>query len=146
MGADWCNAARGFMFAVGCIQAQQCHTGACPTGVATQDKVRQRAIHVPDKSERVASFHRETMKALAELVAACGLKHPSELRPQHFMHRAAPDRVSSFAERYEFLVPGALLEDRGGPHYREPWRKARADSFLPAGLNEPILPVTIAAQ
>ena len=146
LGADWCNAARGFMFAVGCIQAQQCHTGACPTGVATQDKVRQRAIHVPDKSERVASFHRETMKALAELVAACGLKHPSELRPQHFMHRAAPDRVSSFAERYEFLVPGALLEDRGGPHYREPWRKARADSFLPAAVEGPLMPVAVAAQ
>lgn len=145
LGADWCNAARGFMFAVGCIQAQQCHTGACPTGVATQDKARQRAIHVPDKSERVASFHRETLKALSELVAACGLRHPSELRAHHFMHRAAPDRVSSFAERYEFLSPGALLEGGGGPHYREPWSKARADSFLPAD-GVPLRPVTVAAQ
>jgi glutamate synthase domain-containing protein 2 len=77
LGADWCNAARGFMFAVGCIQAQSCHTGECPTGVATQDPLRQRAIVVPDKAERVASFHRNTLHALAELVAAAGLSHPS---------------------------------------------------------------------
>ena len=73
LGADWCNAARGFMFAVGCIQAQSCHTGQCPTGVTTQDPLRQRAIVVPDKAERVASFHRNTLHALAELVAAAGL-------------------------------------------------------------------------
>jgi glutamate synthase domain-containing protein 2 len=58
LGADWCNAARGFMFAVGCLQSQQCHTDRCPTGVATQDKLRQRAIVLADKSVRVAHFHR----------------------------------------------------------------------------------------
>src|SRR5215470_9275306 len=68
LGADWCNAARGFMFAVGCIQAQQCHTGHCPTGVTAQDRSRQRAVVVSDKSLRVASFHKETVKALAELI------------------------------------------------------------------------------
>ena len=93
LGADWCNSARGFMFAVGCIQSQSCHTDKCPTGVATQDPIRQRAIDVPDKAERVASFHRETLKALAELVAAAGLTHPGEFRPHHFFRRAAPDRV-----------------------------------------------------
>src|SRR6516162_844142 len=49
LGADWCNSARGFMFALGCIQSQSCHTDRCPTGVATQDKVRQRALVVSDK-------------------------------------------------------------------------------------------------
>jgi hypothetical protein len=67
LGADWCNAARGFMFALGCIQAQSCHTGKCPTGVTTQDPVRQRALVVPDKAERVLSFHQNTLVALAEL-------------------------------------------------------------------------------
>src|ERR1700757_77029 len=66
LGADWCNSARGFMFALGCIQSQSCHTDKCPTGVSTQDRVRQRALVVPDKAERVANFHRETMKSLAE--------------------------------------------------------------------------------
>jgi glutamate synthase domain-containing protein 2 len=132
LGADWCNAARGFMFAVGCIQAQTCHTGRCPTGVATQDRSRQRGIVVADKALRVASFHRETVKALAELVAAAGLTHPCELRPHHFMRRAAPDRVVTFAEQYSFLEPGELLTGTSDPHLRKAWGMARADSFTPA--------------
>jgi glutamate synthase domain-containing protein 2 len=83
LGADWCNSARGFMFALGCIQAQACHTGHCPTGVTTQDAQRQRAINVPDKATRVASFHQNTLKALKELVEAAGLCHPQEITAQH---------------------------------------------------------------
>lgn len=132
LGADWCNAARGFMFAVGCIQAQTCHTGHCPTGVATQDRFRQRGIVVADKSQRVAHFHRETVMALAELVAAAGLLHPSELTPDHVMHRVAPDRVVSYAEQYRFLAPGELLAGTGDRRFRDAWGAARADSFAPA--------------
>jgi len=132
LGADWCNAARGFMFAVGCIQAQQCHTDCCPTGVATQDPLRQRAIAVPAKSERVASFHKQTVKALAELVAAAGLSHPSELRPCHFMVRAAPDRTITMTELYKCLEPGELLTGTPEPHWRKAWAQARSGSFAPA--------------
>ena len=132
LGADWCNAARGFMFALGCIQAQQCHTDRCPSGVATQDPLRQRGIVVPAKAERVASFHRETLKALAELVGAAGLAHPNQLRPHHFMHRAAPDRAVTFAELYKFLEPGELLMGTRQAMYQVPWELARADSFMPA--------------
>ena len=131
LGADWCNAARGFMFAVGCIQAQQCHTDRCPTGVATQDANRQRAISVPTKSHRVASFHRETVRALAELIAAAGLRHPSELRPHHFMHRAAPDRTITLAEMYKFLEPGELIAGTKHPHFQDAWEIAQAESFAP---------------
>ena len=49
IGADWCNSARGFMFALGCIQSLSCHTDRCPTGVTTQDPTRNRALFVPDK-------------------------------------------------------------------------------------------------
>lgn len=129
LGADWCNAGRGFMFAVGCIQAQQCHTGNCPTGVATQDPARQRGIVVPAKADRVMQFHGETIKALAELIGAAGLSHPAELRPQHFMHRAAPDRVVTFAELYRQLAPGELLAGSNDPRFRDAWFLARADSF-----------------
>ena len=80
LGADWCNAARGFMFAVGCIQSQSCHTDRCPTGVATQDPTRQRALVVPDKIERVANFHRATLHELAEMTAAAGLDHPQRVQ------------------------------------------------------------------
>ncbi len=131
LGADWCNAARGFMFAVGCIQAQQCHTDQCPTGVATQDPSRQRAIVVGPKSERVASFHAETVKALAELVAASGLEHPNELRTFHFMHRAAPDRTVTFCDLYPQLEPGELIAGARDEKLREAWDKARASSFAP---------------
>ncbi|MGO9485152.1 MAG: FMN-binding glutamate synthase family protein [Rhodomicrobium sp.] len=145
LGADWCNAARGFMFAVGCIQSQSCHTDRCPTGVATQDPIRQRALVVSDKSHRVASFHKETVKALAELIAAAGLEHPRELRPFHFMHRAAPDRVVTFAELFPFLNPGDLLAGTDEPMYRHPWEVARADSFVPQSERMQD-PVSIAAE
>jgi glutamate synthase domain-containing protein 2 len=145
LGADWCNAARGFMFAVGCIQSQSCHTDRCPTGVATQDPMRQRALVVSDKSQRAASFHKETLHALAELIAAAGLEHPRDLRPFHFMHRAAPDRVVTFGELYHFLTPGELLTGTDQPQYRDPWEIARADSFVPhsARMQDP---VSIAAE
>jgi glutamate synthase domain-containing protein 2 len=130
LGADWCNAARGFMFAVGCIQAQSCHTGLCPTGVTSQDPARQRAIVVPDKAERVVNFHHNTLHALAELVAAAGLAHPQELGPHHFQRRASSDKVISFAEQYEQLKPGQLLADpASSPHFREAWALSSGSSF-----------------
>ena len=130
LGADWCNAARGFMFAVGCIQAQTCHTGLCPTGVTSQDPRRQRAIVVPDKADRVFNFHRNTVQALAELVAAAGLDHPGQLGPQHFLRRGAADRVVSYAQQYETLAPGQLLADPAGAgRYGAAWSIARPHSF-----------------
>ncbi|MFX8961257.1 glutamate synthase-related protein, partial [Acinetobacter baumannii] len=75
LGADWCNSARGFMFALGCIQSLSCHTDRCPTGVTTQDPTRSRALVVPDKTMRVYNYHRATLHALAELIAASGLSH-----------------------------------------------------------------------
>src|SRR5262249_17914309 len=132
LGADWCNAARGFMFAVGCIQAQQCHTGKCPTGVTSQDRSRQRAVVVSDTAQRVATFHHEAVRALAELVAAAGLDHPGELRPHHFMRRVAADRIVTFADIYRFADPGELLSGGGDARSAQAWAMARAESFAPA--------------
>jgi hypothetical protein len=118
------------MFAVGCIQAQTCHTGLCPTGVTSQDPRRQRAIVVPDKAERVFNFHRNTVQALAELVAAAGLDHPGQLGPQHFLRRGATDRVVSYAQQYETLDPGQLLADpQGAGRYGQAWSLAQSHSF-----------------
>ncbi|MFO1133071.1 MAG: FMN-binding glutamate synthase family protein [Hyphomicrobiales bacterium] len=132
LGADWCNAARGFMFAIGCIQAQHCHTGACPTGVATQDPMRQRALDVPGKAERVARFHQDTVKSLAEILAAAGLDHPKQLMPQHIMRRGVDGRIHSFNDRYPALKPGQLLEGAAGTIFEEPWALASATHFAPA--------------
>jgi glutamate synthase domain-containing protein 2 len=132
IGADWCNAARGFMFALGCIQAQSRHTDRCPTGVSTQDPVRQRALVVPDKAERVYRFHASTLRALAEVVAAAGLDHPDQLTPAHFARRIDAHRVKSFDEIDGALPPGALLAGTDDPRFETAWELARADSFAPA--------------
>jgi glutamate synthase domain-containing protein 2 len=137
LGADWCNAARGFMFALGCLQAQACHTGACPTGVATQDKRRQQALVVPDKMERVYRYHQNTLEALKELVQAAGLKHPNEINAFHIVRRAADHEVRLLANVLPFVQPGALLAAARGqgewPHnvYRHYWPLASAHSFTP---------------
>ncbi len=129
LGADWCNSARGFMFALGCIQSQSCHTDRCPTGVSTQDRVRQRALVVGDKFERVYNFQRATVEALAELVAAAGLNHPTEFAPAHFSRRVSADEVKSFAELYPPLEPGELLAGTGDKRYEVAWSMASAREF-----------------
>ncbi len=129
LGADWCNAARGFMFAVGCIQAQTCHTGHCPTGVTTQDPLRQRAIVVTDKAERVANFHRETVKSLAELLAASGLNAPADLKPHHIFRRVGDGRIITFAEQFTFLEPGQLLTGKLPHVFTQNWERATAERF-----------------
>ncbi len=132
LGADWANSARGFMFAVGCIQAQACHTNECPVGVATQDKLRQRAIDVPDKAERVHRFHANTMKALAEMTGAAGLEHPSQFLPHHLMMRETDRDMVTGNDVYPYLPEGFLL--RGEPDqfgYLDRWQRASASSFAP---------------
>jgi glutamate synthase domain-containing protein 2 len=130
LGADWCNSARGFMFALGCIQAQACHTGHCPTGVSTQDPQRQRALVVPDKSERVYMFHQSTLKALKELVQAAGLSHPGAITAAHIVRRANDHQVKLLANLLPFVKPGALLAGEM-PHnvFRQYWPMANAHSF-----------------
>jgi glutamate synthase domain-containing protein 2 len=129
LGADWCNSARGFMFAVGCIQSQSCHTDRCPTGVATQDPTRQRALVVPDKTDRVFNFHRATLAELAELTAAAGLDHPSEFKAEHISRRISPSEVITFADLYPSLAEGELVAGSGNPRWRRPWDLAQAHSF-----------------
>ena len=130
--------------AVGCLQAQQCHTDHCPTGVATQDPTRQRGIDVPTKAVRVAQFHAETVRALAELIAAAGLEHPRELSAHHLMQRAAPDRVVTFAELYRPLKHGELLAGTDDVRFRDAWAQARSDSFAPAVPEPPNSPALAA--
>jgi glutamate synthase domain-containing protein 2 len=133
LGADWCNSARGFMFALGCIQAQSCHTGKCPTGVTTQDPKRQQALVVPDKAERVYNFHHNTLKALGELLAAAGLDHPDDLRPHHIVRRVSHNQVQLLSNLYTFLKPGDLLNGTAqGAVFEYYWPMAQSESFKPA--------------
>ncbi|KER35272.1 glutamate synthase [Sphingobium indicum F2] len=130
LGADWVNAGRGFMFAIGCIQSLTCNTNRCPVGVATQDPMRQRALVVPEKADRVFHFHRNTLHALSEMIAAAGLQHPSDIGPHHLVRRVSPTEIRLFAQLHTFLVPGDLISGgEGNEFYRSSWSLARADSF-----------------
>lgn len=132
LGADWCNSARGFMFAIGCIQALSCHTGKCPTGVTTQDPLRQKALVVSDKSLRVASYHHNTLKALGDLLKAAGLHHPSELRPHHIARRITNGEVRVLSALFPDLEKGELLKGEFRQTvFRMGWPMATAESFEP---------------
>ncbi|MDB5894549.1 MAG: FMN-binding glutamate synthase family protein [Rhodoferax sp.] len=132
LGADWCNSARGFMFALGCLQAQACHTGHCPTGVTTQDPVRQQALIVPDKADRVFSFHQNTLKALQEMVQAAGLQHPNEITLHHIVRRMNETGVKLLVTVMPPLRAGALLDRdiSSLPNvFKIYWGHASADTF-----------------
>ena len=131
LGADWCNAGRGFMLALGCIQAQTCHTGKCPTGVTTQDPVRQQALVVPDKADRVRNFHRSTLHALQELVQAAGLGHPRQITAHHIVRRISDTEVRLLSNLVLQVQPGALLGslDEQASVFRLYWPLASAQSF-----------------
>ena len=143
LGADWCNSARGFMFALGCLQAQTCHTGNCPTGVTTQDPLRQKSLVVPEKAERVFNFHQMTLHALKELMQAAGVMHPGEITAHHIVRRAADQKVMSLAQSILTQLPDrALLESdlQALPMiYRQAWPQAAAESFMLQAVREPAL-------
>ncbi|MEN8292922.1 FMN-binding glutamate synthase family protein [Acinetobacter radioresistens] len=132
LGADWVNSGRGFMFAIGCIQAQSCHTNQCPVGVATQDRDRQKALHVPTKAERVFNFHKNTLHALADMIAAAGLRHPSELDAHHLAQRINDREIKNYAQLHYFMEENALinnqLQDKENFYYRM-WQMASAQKF-----------------
>ncbi len=133
MGADWCNSARGFMFAIGCIQAQTCHTNHCPVGVATQDPLRARALDPKQKSERVARFHRNTLKALGDMTGAAGLDAPCDFLPHHLMQRQSDRSTVQGNQAFPYLPEGFLVDPDAADHmgYKDRWARASASTFAP---------------
>ena len=133
IGADWCNSGRGFMMALGCIQAQVCHTGRCPTGITTQDPLRQRALAVSDKAPRVAQYHANTLHALKELLQAAGLMHPDQLSTYHIVRRLDSTRIRLLSAAMPTMRWGAILNDLAHQHnvYRLYWPLADAHNFSP---------------
>ena len=129
LGADWCNAARAFMFSLGCVQSMKCHTGECPTGVATQVDWRQKGLVVDDKAERVARFQHETLKSLREIVVAMGYDNPWQLTQHDMYQRIDSAKAGPLDEVYRFVQPGQLLEDPESTHYAHAWRVSRAETF-----------------
>lgn len=130
LGADTVNAARAFMMALGCIQSRTCHTGKCPTGIATQNPSRNKAIVVSDKAKRVANYHRETIINLVELLGSAGLSSLGELQPSHINRRIQGVDVKNYAQLYPEVMSECLLEERTIPHdWREDWKRANASHW-----------------
>jgi len=129
-GADLCNAARGFMFALGCIQARRCNSNVCPVGVATQDEALTRGLVVADKTERVHHLHEQTIEALREILGAAGVDHPDDLQPHHIYRRVSALKVATFAQIYKRVGDGQFLTDV--PQGWAGWLKyASPDHFAP---------------
>jgi hypothetical protein len=118
------------MFALGCVQSLSCNTNRCPTGVATQDALRQRALVVPDKAERVRGFHANTLRALSDMIAAAGIDHPADIGPHHLVRRLSATEVRQFSAIHTFLTPGCLIDDScNAEFYRANWALAKAEGF-----------------
>lgn len=120
------------MMAIGCIQAQRCHTNTCPVGVATQDPKRTRALDVADKSLRAYRYHEATVRQAVQIMASMGVTDPSGLGPHLLRKKITPTRVSSYAEIYEWLTPGELLHHTPRA-WAADWAEASADTFHPPG-------------
>lgn len=127
-GADYTNAARAMMFAVGCIQAQRCHTNTCPVGVTTQDPRRTRALDVDDKFRRVHRFQAATVSSALQIMAAMGVEDPRELGPHQLRRRLDPRTVLSCGELYDWLSPGQLTSEPP-QEWEADWRAADPDTF-----------------
>ncbi|SNQ52160.1 Glutamate synthase family protein [Frankia canadensis] len=133
-GADYTNAARAMMMAVGCIQAQRCHTNTCPTGVATQDPRRARALDVADKGERVRHYQQATVATAVQVMASLGCAAPGELGPAMLMRRLSHTDTRSYAELYSWLEPGELLAEPPAD-WAADWTAADPDRFRPSTVS-----------
>lgn len=129
LGADALNSARAMMLALGCIHSLRCNTNKCPSGVATQNPSLVHGLDVDSKFVRVARYHEEALKSLAELVAAAGLDSPHDLKPRHIYRRISKTRVKRLDQIYPFIAPGSLLTDDVPGVYRTAWQEAAAESF-----------------
>jgi glutamate synthase domain-containing protein 2 len=123
LGADFCNSARAMMFALGCIQALQCNTNKCPTGIATTNPKLMRGLNVDDKSHRVFRYQAKTVQTALEIIGACGLERPSQMRPEHVMRRVN----GTYAENLSFLLPkietGELIDGGASSKEGEIWKR-----------------------
>lgn len=132
LGANWCNAARAFMFSLGCVQSLRCHTGTCPTGVATSSPARQRGLVIPDKAQRVANFQSKTLDSLHDIVVACGLESPDEFTPHHLRQWKNNAEMVPWSRIVNEVEEGRLLSEPDATPFADYWRAANPDSFKPS--------------
>lgn len=130
LGADTVNSARGMMLALGCIQSRSCNTDKCPTGIATQDPARYKALNIDDKGKRVANFHNQTVEHFTELLGACGIKEMDELQLSHINRRVSGTTTANYQQLYPTVNSLCLLCDADLPErWKLDWEMASADHW-----------------
>jgi glutamate synthase domain-containing protein 2 len=129
LGADTVNSARAMMFSLGCIQARQCNQDTCPTGIATQNPARYKALDINDKGQRVANYHASTIENLLELIAAAGLNNLNELKPLHINQRVHGTEVSNYSELYPCVETGCLISNTAPENWQSDWQQAVASNW-----------------
>ena len=129
LGADICHCARPMMMALGCLQSKQCNANTCPTGITTQNKRLQRGLVVDVKKQRVANYHKNTVRSFLQLIGAMGLTNPSDLSPDYVMRRVTDECVQPLSELYHYLSPGQLLGKNMPDYFQKYWALASADRF-----------------
>lgn len=129
LGADACNSARAMMMALGCIQALQCNTNKCPTGVATQNPSLVVGLVVEDKKQRVANYHEDTVKTFVELVGAAGLDNYRQLTRSHIYRRVFMNEVRTFEDIFPSLEPGCLVNGNIPEKYKQDIEAASAERW-----------------
>jgi glutamate synthase domain-containing protein 2 len=110
VGADFINTARGFMFALGCIQALRCHQNTCPTGVTTHNKRLQRALVVEEKYLRVANYAMNMNKEIDMIAHSCGVRHARELTREHVRIVQANGQSVALNMLYPYPDPKARMK------------------------------------
>jgi len=110
VGADFINTARGFMFALGCIQALRCHQNTCPTGVTTHNKRLQRALVVEEKYLRVANYAMNMNKEIDMIAHSCGVRHARELKREHVRIVQASGQSVALNMLYPYPEPKAKIK------------------------------------
>ncbi|WP_026180107.1 FMN-binding glutamate synthase family protein [Hahella ganghwensis] len=131
LGADMCNSARGMMLALGCVQSLVCNTNHCPTGIATQDPELSEGLHVEDKAQRVARFHKETVHAAVDISSSAGLKSPSDVTRTHLFRRIDQQQIKRLDEIFPYQQQGSFLEEPYPDHYRHDILEASPETFMP---------------
>ncbi len=129
LGADACNSARAMMMALGCIQALQCNSNKCPTGVATQDPALTVGLVVNDKKQRVANYHEDTVKSFVELMGAAGIDDYKKLTRSHIYRRVFMNEVRTFEDIFPSLDAGCMINNKIPEKYKQDFEMAHADRW-----------------
>ncbi len=129
LGADICNSARGMMFAIGCIQALKCNNNTCPTGVATQDRELYKALNIEDKGQRVANYHKNTLKELHHLVAASGARSINEIKSEHIKRKIGPGQIMNYKELFPEIIPNSIADGTYQGRWKGAWEQASSSKF-----------------